>query len=140
MVRKFFNGRNGIDNLSVALLFVSVLLSNIKYLWIAGLILLSYVIFRTFSKNKTKRYRELQQFNVLLNKTKIYLLPVAIALTKYIKSLYRNSNTLKTRLQQRKDFAFTKCPKCKNTLRLPRNKGKLCVTCPVCKLEFIKKV
>lgn len=43
------------------------------------------------------------------------------------------------RIQQRKYYLFLKCPKCNKTLRLPKNKGKLQVTCPVCKFEFLKK-
>jgi len=42
-------------------------------------------------------------------------------------------------IEQRKYYVFFKCPKCKKTLRLPKNKGKLKVTCPICKYELFKK-
>ena len=32
-----------------------------------------------------------------------------------------------------------KCPGCGNTLRVPKGKGKLYVTCPRCGERFIKK-
>lgn len=34
---------------------------------------------------------------------------------------------------------YMKCPHCKAQLRLPKGKGKISVTCPVCKKEFVKK-
>ncbi|HBQ64708.1 MAG TPA: hypothetical protein DD727_07270 [Clostridiales bacterium] len=40
--------------------------------------------------------------------------------------------------KSRDTFTFS-CPQCKNKLRLPRNRGRLKVTCPVCKHEFFKK-
>jgi predicted RNA-binding Zn-ribbon protein involved in translation (DUF1610 family) len=41
--------------------------------------------------------------------------------------------------QQRKQYVFFQCPKCNKNLRLPKNKGKLQVKCPVCGFAFFKK-
>lgn len=139
MLREFFNGRYGMDNLTLALLLSAAILININYIWIAGVVLLGYGIFRVLSKNIDKRYQELQRFNKIANKVSRYLNPVVMIIAKGLQSLYKKYVIYKTRLQQRKQYVFTKCPECKNILRLPRNKGKLSVTCPVCKFEFLKK-
>ena len=34
---------------------------------------------------------------------------------------------------------YFRCPNCSSTLRVPKGKGKICITCPVCRKEFIKK-
>ncbi len=139
MRRQFFNGRYGIDNFSIVLLFISVILVNVDYLWILSLGLFCYIIFRALSKNIDKRSKELQSFNKITSRMRHYLMPLGFSIAKNIQKIYRRIIIYKTKLSQRKIYVFTKCSKCKNTLRLPRKKGKLSVTCPVCKTEFIKK-
>jgi len=41
--------------------------------------------------------------------------------------------------RQRKTHKFFKCPGCGNTLRVPRGKGKLQITCPKCGERFSRK-
>ncbi len=48
-------------------------------------------------------------------------------------------NNLKKRWAQRSTYRFFKCPQCKQTVRVPKGRGKICITCPKCKTEFIKK-
>ena len=43
------------------------------------------------------------------------------------------------RWAQRSTYRFFKCPQCKQTVRVPKGRGKICITCPKCKTEFIKK-
>ena len=139
MWRKFLAGRYGMDNLTLVLVFLSVVLLNLEYVWIAGVGLLSYSIFRMASRNIGKRKQELQGFERVMSGLRKLLTPVSEAVAKGLMSLYKTSINYKTRLQQRKNFVFVKCTKCKNILRLPRNKGKLLATCPVCKSEFTMK-
>ena len=40
------------------------------------------------------------------------------------------------RIEQLIDFVIVDCPDCDASLRLPKGKGKLAVTCPKCKTEF----
>lgn len=139
MWRKFLAGRYGIDNLTLTTVFLSVILLNIDYVWIAGVGLLGYSIFRTVSRNIVRRRKELQSFDRATAGVRKLLAPVGGAAARGLMSLYKTSANYKTRFQQRKSFVFVKCAKCKNTLRLPRNKGKLVATCPVCKSEFTIK-
>ena len=73
------------------------------------------------SRNVSKRYEENQR---------------------YLNAKYRavvKKNNLKKRWAQRSTYRFFKCPQCKQTVRVPKGRGKICITCPKCKTEFIKK-
>lgn len=139
MLRNILNGRYGMDNLTLTLLFLSAILINIRYIKVIGVVLAGYAIYRVFSKNLNKRKQELQMFNKATSKVGRYLLPAGRIIDEGLRSTGKKAIIYKTRLQQRKQYVFIKCFKCKNTLRLPRNKGNLNVTCPVCKSEFLKK-
>ena len=61
---------------------------------------------------------------------------------RYLNAKYRavvKKNNLKKRWAQRSTYRFFKCPQCKQTVRVPKGRGKICITCPKCKTEFIKK-
>jgi len=121
MANKFFRDRYGLDVLSFVLLFISLILSKARYIWIIALILFVVAIFRTLSKDISNRKKEQQKFE------------------KFYNPIIRSFVLYKTKLQQRKYFVHFKCEKCKNNLRLPKNKGKLQGKCPVCGLEFIRR-
>jgi predicted RNA-binding Zn-ribbon protein involved in translation (DUF1610 family) len=76
---------------------------------------------RVLSKEKGNRRKELQQ----------YMKWKQSVLSRYRK--YRN------RWIQRKAFKITKCPSCKQKIRIPRGRKKVRVTCPSCQNKFIKK-
>ena len=40
---------------------------------------------------------------------------------------------------QDKTHRYFKCPGCGQTVRVPRGRGKIQITCPKCRREFIKK-
>lgn len=125
--RNFMMGRYGTDQLTIALLIlymVIILIAEIfriPILALIGLVLLVYAFFRTFSRNISRRYQENCQFLKLWNP---------------IKGWFR---TQKTRFRERKTHKYFKCPKCKATLRVPKGKGKICITCPKCGNEIIRK-
>ena len=54
---------------------------------------------------------------------------------KYIGAL----NMTKTRWNQRKTHRFYRCPKCKTWLRVPKNRGKITITCVKCSHKFDKR-
>ncbi len=119
-------GRNGTDQLSIALLiagFVISLFSN--FFW--PLIFLSYAIyiwmlFRMFSRNLPARQRENQVF-----------LRVWRPITQWF-------SFQRTRFRDRKLYRYFKCPHYGLRLRAPKGRGKIQVTCQKCHTEFIKRV
>lgn len=126
-IRKFMEGRYGGDHLSTALLILSVILTftgsiaNIPALTLLSYIPLFVVFFRMFSRNIVKRQRENYKFFMLMRPVYMY----------YIK--------LKNKLKDSKTHRIFKCPDCKAKLRVPKGKGKIAITCSVCRKEFVKK-
>ena len=139
MKKNFFNGRYGLDNLSMILIIFSVIFITSPYIWIIGIAMIGFALFRIFSKNHKKRNDELQKFNILLNKFNSLLAPFVYRIAGWLRNAYFKLKNKISRLQQRKDYVFIRCSSCRKMLRLPRHKGKLSVKCPVCKAEFIKK-
>ncbi|MGI6066012.1 MAG: hypothetical protein ACOYI2_05925 [Bacillota bacterium] len=126
-LQKFMMGRYGGDQLSLFLLIVSILLTLISQL--TGLLLLSFIaygflgiaVFRMLSRDTAKRSMENYKFSILIS-------PV-----------YSWFKKTQTRIQESKTHKFYKCPECKATLRLPKGKGKIKITCPKCNHQFVKK-
>jgi len=124
---RFMYGRNGNDTLNTFLLIASVicsLLSSFRPLIIlypVSSILLIYMLFRFFSKNLEKRRKENAKFFEFKMK----------AISEF--------NLLKRKWQDRKTHRYYKCPNCKKSLRVPKGRGKIQISCPKCSLKFIRK-
>ena len=120
-------GRYGPDQLNMALLILSIVLGLIgvfvktSVLTIIGDVLLLCVLFRMFSKNIPARRRENDKF------------------IKFWWPIKTKSKNKVAQFKSRKNYCFFKCPECKKTLRVPRGKGKIQITCPKCGERFIKK-
>ncbi len=118
-MQRFMMGRYGHDKLNMALLVAGLVTSFLTVLspvWWMDLVLtlLSYVLLvvsliRCFSRNTYKRYQENRKYLLLLD-----------------------------RMKDRSNRYYT-CPKCRQTVRVPRGKGKIAITCPKCREKFIKK-
>jgi hypothetical protein len=124
-IRRFMFGRYGLDQLNVvlmvaavALCLISFLFSRINAVWTVALSfvlnLLSYVllfwyILRAFSRNIEKRNRENRRFLAF-----------------------------RSRLTDRQN-RYYRCPNCKQTVRVPRGRGKICIKCPKCSEKFVRK-
>ncbi len=125
-LRNLMAGRYGVDHLSLFLLAVGLvfsILSGIQnWAWAAWVCLVLLVIcyLRMFSRNISKRYQENQKF---------------LGLFRPIQNAYRR---LVQRKKDSKYYRFYRCPNCKTRLRVPKGKGKICITCPNCKKEFVK--
>ncbi len=132
MFRNLFQGRQGIDNLSIAMVVLSTILSQFPYTWILSYAIFALAIFRAFSRNTFKRQLELQKFNVLAD-------PVWRFLKKTFSNIRGLFTTERMKWNQRKSYVFFKCIKCGKTLRLPRGKGKLQVKCPTCGDETVRR-
>ena len=118
--RNFMLGRYGSDKLNVALLIFGVILMLLcsvlgkKFAWASTLTLLSYLplfwcIFRMYSRNIEARRRE--------------------------NSAYLN---FFSHLRDR-EHRYYHCPRCKQTVRVPRGRGKINIRCPKCSERFIRK-
>lgn len=125
--RKLMAGRYGIDQLSIALLIaylplsLAAQLSGVQLLHIFALALIALCYFRIFSRNMAKRQEENR-------KLLVWWYPI--------------QNWVSRRMNKIKDsktHSFFKCPHCKQTVRVPKGKGKIRITCPKCRVEFIKK-
>ncbi len=125
--RRFMTGRYGVDQLSVGLLFLSFLLSIIFYILPAGilnyLVYIPFIVFlyRALSKNHVMRRKENNAFLKVWNPAAAWI------------------NKKRNRINSYKIYRYFKCPGCKQEVRVPKGKGKIRITCPKCKLEFIKK-
>lgn len=125
-LQRFMMGRYGMDDLSKFLLIVWIVLwvvnlfTNSSLLSLLSLALLIYVYFRMFSRNIQKRYQENVKYLNIKNK---------------ITYRFRSEKSL---MKDRKTHHIYKCPTCRQKIRIPRGKGRICITCPKCKTEFTK--
>ncbi len=132
MIERIFNGRNGIDGFSVFLIAFSWLFMLSKWTYIIAVLFIAYALFRCFSKNVYKRRAEQYKFQSCI-------FAIARFLKKHTVGIRRFFSFQSLKFKNRKTTVYFKCPKCKKTLSLPRHKGKLAVTCTVCRHEFVKK-
>ena len=117
--RGFMSGRYGSDRLNMIILCfglaASILSSLFRNLtvrtifWELSYALMIWAIFRALSRNTYKRYQENRKFLLIFD-----------------------------RLKDRNNRYFD-CPKCSQTVRVPRGKGKISITCPRCREKFIRK-
>lgn len=124
---RFMYGRYGSDQLSklyVSLAMVCLMINvftRLQLFYVAGFLLLIYGTYRSFSKDIAKMSAQNQ---------------------KYLNWRYQvivKFNIFKKHWAQRKEYRFYKCPGCKQKVRVPRGRGKIAITCPKCRAEFIKK-
>lgn len=138
-LRQFLTGRYGGDPLNtvisvfslvaliaaviVASVFRSpagIIIAVVMYLVSLGALVLS--IFRTFSRNLSARRAEYDWFRA-----------------HFIDPFKRAGEKKKARKAQSATHRFFKCPSCRQTVRVPKGKGKIRITCPKCGKTFIKK-
>lgn len=124
---RFMVGRNGVDDLARFeswFVLVVLILSIFTRSGLLDLIAIAFIVhmyFRVFSRNVSKRYEENQKF---LNFRYDWIV---------------KWNRKKKHFEQRKMYKFYKCPMCRQEVRVPRGHGKICITCPKCREEFIRR-
>ncbi len=117
---RFFSGRYGTDKLNLALLGGAVALMILGAVgsragsWLRVFSLFAYVpliwsIVRMYSRNIEARRRENASF---------------------LRFFSRLKDT---------DHRYFRCPDCRQTVRVPRGKGKISIRCPKCGRQFIEK-
>lgn len=117
---RFMQGRNGRDELARAVIYASLILYLIGafFDWdaicLVGYLLFIYYMFRVLSKNLYARREENRRFVTALE-------------------------TYRIRFEQRKDYKIFKCKGCGRNIRVPRGKGKIEVTCPMCGKKTIHR-
>ncbi|MBO7148810.1 MAG: hypothetical protein J6V93_03030 [Clostridia bacterium] len=123
---RFMYGRYGIDKLGYALIIGSMIITLLTSLTggdgnIVSMALLIWEAYRFLSRDVYKRSRENQKF-----------LSISAGIKKKL-------SLLKNKLRDRKTHRYFECTTCHNTLRVPKGKGEIRVTCPVCKTVTITK-
>ena len=116
---RFMRGRYGTDRLNMVILCAGLAASLLSamlpipvvslMLWALSYGLMIWAIFRSLSRNTYRRYQENRKFLLIFDRVKD---------------------------RQNRYFA---CPKCRQTVRVPRGKGKISITCPKCREKFVRK-
>lgn len=124
---QWMQGRYGIDALNRALQVVIIVLLIVSFItrksWVSTLtmLLLIFTYYRIFSKDIAKRSRENAWF------------------MKNFRPVLSFFNTVKNNLFGDKNYKYYTCPNCRTSVRVPRGKGKLKITCPSCRHAFIRR-
>lgn len=124
---RFMSGRYGNDELNMFLSAISLMLILLTYitkipgLSSAALVLILFMTFRAFSKNYSERASERDTYLAIKEKVvNVFNLKIEI---------WKN----------RKTHRYFKCKNCKATLRVPKGKGKIEITCRKCGHKMRKK-
>lgn len=122
--RKFMIGRYGVDQLNMALLILSVLVTLtasfirqpiVSYI---GYIPVVICVMRMLSRNVQRRHMENYKFIMLIN------------------PIYSWYKKVQNKAKDSKTYVHFKCPSCWQGLKVPRGKGRITITCPKCRKQF----
>ena len=122
---QFMMGRRGFDQFSrdLSIFALALIILDMILPWKAdifstiGMVIIFYSYFRAFSRNLSKRQAENDW---------------------YVTYVGNRLRVLKNR--DYKHYRYFKCPCCKQSLRAPKGRGKIRVTCSRCHNVFEKKV
>lgn len=112
-VGNFMRGRNGTDDLAKVVFGVSLLFyllsifTGATVLYTLGFAGMLYTLYRCMSRNIPGRSAENRRFLHFLSLQKL-------------------------KFEQRKEYKILACKGCGRTIRVPKRKGKIEVTCPTC--------
>ena len=120
-------GRYGSDQMTMALFVLGLALSVVGMLCrsfpvqLLSYLPLGYGLYRSFSRNIGRRRMENAKFLQLWDRVRRFFRPLYF------------------RLRDWKTHRYCKCPTCRTLVRVPRGKGRICISCPKCRNGFIKK-
>lgn len=116
----FMQGRNGVDDLGkatmwlvIGLMVLSVIFQSTVLNFLAT-VLAWYSLYRMFSRKVYDRRLENNKYLEIIKVSKM-------------------------KFQQRRDYKIFRCKGCGKNVRVPRKKGKIEVTCPVCGSKTIHR-
>lgn len=121
------SGRYGPDQLFIGLFIASIIvnliasITGLGFLSIIAWIFVVYALFRFLSRNIYKRQHENDVF---------------LRFWGPVQSWFKNRWR---RIKDSKTHRYFRCPGCGNTLRVPKGKGRISITCPKCSAKFEKK-
>ncbi len=147
---RFMQGRYGVDDFSRFLLGASVVLMLVNLLLRVSVLnfvvaaTLVYIYVRMFSKDYQARYKENLKYIELRGRVKNFFGGRSAggasgAASGAAKSAKDFVDKQKRYAEDRKTNHIYKCPSCGQKIRIPKGKGKICITCPKCKTEFTRK-
>lgn len=119
-IYEFMYGRNGMDELNRTLFIAVLVIDLIAMITKNGLLHLVFMVgsiiffYRSFSRNLIKRQEENAAYNRMIRVNKM-------------------------RFEFRKEYYVFVCKNCKKIIRVPKDKGKIEITCPVCGMKKIKR-
>ncbi|HBA96753.1 MAG TPA: hypothetical protein DCZ23_01460 [Lachnospiraceae bacterium] len=124
-------GRYGIDQFTNFLVFSALIIlviemfikvPGIRFLFnVLSVATIFYAYFRMLSRNHNKRFSENEKYMKYRNNVKFFIARE------------------RSHMQQRKTHHIYKCPQCRQSIRVPKGKGRIAITCPKCHKEFIKR-
>ena len=118
--KRFMDGRNGVDECARTCLIAALFLYLAAYILNMGILHLLfwaafiYGLFRVFSRDRDQRLKENLKF------------------LSYVQLIKMN-------FQQRKTHRIFMCSRCGKMVRVPKGKGKIEITCPVCGNKMIHR-
>lgn len=134
-IQQFMVGRYGNDEFSwllsisgIIVTFLANILRCFKDIYVVGTViyyigalLVFFGLFRVLSKNYEARRKELNWYLRWSAKPKAEL------------------KILANQFRDRKTHRYFKCKSCKTVMRVPKNRGKIEITCPKCRAKVVKK-
>ena len=126
-IYRFMQGRYGTDDFYKFLFWVALIGIVINWFFKSQLLsfavtlILVYAMYRVLSKNHSARYAENQRY---------------LQATAKIRYWFDQQKKL---MEERKYHHIYTCPKCRQTIRIPKGKGKIMIRCPKCHHEFQKR-
>ena len=121
MQGRYGNDRLGQVMLGLAMVCVVLSLFRIPFISTIGLVVLILTYYRMFSRQIARRTAENQKYLKLEWKLRAKL------------------QKQKQSLAQRRTHRIYKCPNCRQKIRVPRNRGRIAISCRKCGTEFIRK-
>ncbi len=126
-LQQFMVGRYGSDRFTLFLLIVSIIFTFLgnfrpmRFMYFIGLAFMGYALFRALSKNYEKRRKELNWYFRWSEKPRAEI------------------KLLGNKIRDRKTHKYFKCKECKTVMRVPKDRGKIEITCPKCRAKTVKK-